>query len=309
MYSLDALVKALQNPRNGLMELNALYNRHAADLPYNTEGIDFMEQDWDNLLILDSCRYDLFEEHHELPGQLERRTSRAGATNEFLKSNFAGKTMHDTVYVTANPQYFYYSDDLDAEFHDVFHVWQDQWDEELQTVPPEVLSTAGRKYSDRFPNKRLILHYNQPHGPYIGPTGRETVLGPSRPSNEWGFIEALKKNLKVELISEEIHKKAYVENLELVLESVAGLLDDLDGKTVVTADHGQMLGERAAPLPIKFYTHREGVYVDELVEVPWHTYHSGPRKEIIAEGTTTDTGEEDMQTARERLHDLGYMNQ
>jgi len=37
--------------------------------------------------------------------------------------------------VTANPQFYYHREELDAEFHEVWNVWQDGWDEEIRTVP------------------------------------------------------------------------------------------------------------------------------------------------------------------------------
>jgi len=48
--------------------------------------------------------------------------------------------------------------------------------------------------------------------------------------------------------------EAYIENLHVVLPHVEDLMTSLEGKTVVSSDHGNMVGERARPIPI-----REGV--------------------------------------------------
>lgn len=57
-----------------------------------------MDADWDNLLILDSCRYDLFSEvavEDGLKGELTTFRSRGSSSSEFLKENFAGRTYDD----------------------------------------------------------------------------------------------------------------------------------------------------------------------------------------------------------------------
>lgn len=104
--------------------------------------------------------------------------------------------------------------------------------------------------------------------------------------------------------------RAYRENLEAVLPAVERLLSELDGRTVVTADHGQLFGERLFSIPIRKYGHPPGLYPEELVKVPWHVFDEGPRREIVSEErpgkSSRDT--EDEELARERLRDLGYVN-
>lgn len=64
-----------------------------------------MIEDWDNLVLLDACRYDQFERLNTISGVLENRISQGSSTFEFLTENIAGKKSHDTVYVTSNPIY------------------------------------------------------------------------------------------------------------------------------------------------------------------------------------------------------------
>lgn len=64
-----------------------------------------MQADWDTLVILDACRYDMFEEINETEGELEHRYSRGSCTPDFIRENFPEGEFHDTVYVTANPMY------------------------------------------------------------------------------------------------------------------------------------------------------------------------------------------------------------
>lgn len=55
----------------------------------------------------------------------------------------------------------------------------------------------------------------------------------------------------------------YEENLRIALESIADLVDDLDGDVVVTADHGEAFGEEGV------WEHHIETHIPPLVEVPW----------------------------------------
>ena len=101
-------------------------------------------------------------------------------------------------------------------------------------------------------------------------------------------------------------KEAYRENLEITIPSVEKLLRELPGKSVVTADHGETFGERAWPVPIREFGHPRGVYIEELVAVPWHEHTNKPRRKIIKEksGDTNDSISENV--VEKRLSDLGY---
>jgi hypothetical protein len=97
---------------------------------------------------------------------------------------------------------------------------------------------------------------------------------------------------------------AYRENLRMVLPHVENLLGELEGKTVVTADHGNMIGERGTPIPISEYGHPRWIYADELVTVPWLTHRNGTRRTITAEsGNSSNVASENIQ---QRLEALGY---
>jgi hypothetical protein len=129
-----------------------------------------MDEEWDALILLDGCRYDQFEALNVLPGELESRISLGSTTKEFLRENFAGETHWDTVYVTASPMYR--TVEMDDAFHDVVDVWQTDWDEERQTVTPDAVMSAALKAREAYPDKRLFVHFMQPHYPFIGETGQ-----------------------------------------------------------------------------------------------------------------------------------------
>lgn len=78
------------------------------------------------------------------------------------------------------------------------------------------------------------------------------------------------------------------------------------GKTVVTADHGNYVGERASPIPIREWGHPRGLYDDPVVKVPWLEYTNGSRREIKKEEPYAETESTDSDVVESRLQELGY---
>jgi hypothetical protein len=279
------------------------------------DGVNFLEEDWDNLVILDACRYDMFAEANTIEGELEHRVSLGSNTEEFLKRNFSGGQFDDVVYVTANPQV---DVRLDAPFHDVVSVWRDAWDEEFDTVTPESMVEATRRAYEEHPNKRIISHFVQPHYPFIGPRGRELFgeqagLELSKRMADGERAESDHLNVWDMLQRGEIDGstlwEAYVENLEITLPHVEELVGELGGRTVVTSDHGNLVGERPSPCPVpmKMYGHPPGVHADSLVKVPWLVIEGEDRRTVFAESGADATTRDDSDDATERLRDLGYL--
>jgi hypothetical protein len=286
-------------------EVNRQYYALRNQLGYNDTGVDIFTKDWDNLVILDACRYDAFAARSELPGTLEARRSRGAMTQEWLRANFAGRDLTNTVYVSANGQ-FVHLDGLGARLHAFIGVWGNDFKpsegDPSTLASPETVTEHALDVADEYPNKRLLIHYIQPHHPYIGPTGRAQIDPNITLSDIPSEIRANPA------VSRRVIRKAYIENLDIVLEEVEELLDSLPGKTVVSADHGELLGERLPPLLLSEYGHPRGVYHEKLVTVPWLTHTNGDRKEIIAEEPEQTGGDEtfDERDVEQHLEDLGY---
>ncbi|WP_415380094.1 hypothetical protein [Halosimplex sp. TS25] len=299
MYSLSDLQTALDNPEWFAREANRLWTHRFNLRDHNPKGIDVFAADWDNLLILDACRYDEFERACDLRGDLSKVRSRGATSSEFVRGNFTGRTLHDVVYVSANVYYPYLREEIDAEVHAFIGLHEDDKRDagEGLTTHPETVTEHALAAHKQYPNKRLMVHYLQPHQPYIGPYGRE------RFDAGRGLIDTVKQSNP----SREELLRAYRENLEIVLEEVEVLLAELPGKTIVTADHGEMLGERMRPIPVTDYGHHAGVYIDELLDVPWFVSENGPRKEIVAKMPETDKDAEvDSEELAAQLRALGY---
>ena len=278
--------------------LRMWYLRNGAE--YNRDGIDIFEQDWDNLIILDACRFDAFRQACKLEGTLRKVESRGATSEEFVRGNFADRIAHDTVYVSANGYYDMLCEEINAELHDSIPLYQGEYRDAADglTTHPETVTAHALDANEEYPHKRLIVHYLQPHQPYLGPFASKRI------DQGHGLNIITTRNRNPDLTDDDI-RRAYMENLELVLDEVDELLDAFQGKTVITADHGELLGERLPVMPVKDYDHWYGIHVPELVNVPWFEIETGPRKDVFAE-PPTEHDEVDVEEIEDHLADLGY---
>jgi hypothetical protein len=293
------------NPRLFGRLINKIYYTKLCKGVYHDRGINFMDQDWDNLIIIDGCRYDTFDSESDLPGQLSSVYSKGSMTVEFLHANIAGRSMLDTVYITANGQFYHNSGSLNASFYEVENVWSNDefWDEEHHTVLPESMTKCGLKASQKYPNKRLILHFIQPHYPFID---SDIEIDDAFDPNTPGFWMRMMRN-QVDISPSEV-REAYQRNLRITLPHLRHLLTALPGKTVITSDHGNMLGEKSSPIPIREWGHPRGIYTDELTRVPWLEYENGPRKDVTAGAMSHDESQVDSEAVESHLKHLGYVS-
>lgn len=301
----------MKNPRLFARGLNRAYHRRVGTRTENTDGVAVFDRDWDTLVVLDACRFDMFEAINHLEGDCSPVFSKGSATTEWLRANVDGRDLTDTVYVTANPQLERNKDDWDVRFHDVINCWLDDgWDEDTGTVLAETMTERGIEAFERYPDKRVVVHYMQPHYPFVTSEtavdkhhletiqgGGDTATGESVWNQK--FLDDL------DIPDDELWSM-YCDNLEYVLESVEVLLDAIHGKTVITSDHGNFVGERTIPIPIREWGHPRGIYADPLVRVPWLEVRRGERKSIVkGEVRERDDGDT-SEVVADRLKHLGY---
>jgi predicted AlkP superfamily pyrophosphatase or phosphodiesterase len=314
-YTPQSFLKAILNPEmirsEGTRFLLGMLNgyRHGG-------GIDVMSEDWDNLIILDACRYDYFEQVQNLDPDLGTAISKGVATSkgtsswEFIEQNFRGRELHDTIYVTANP----FFDDIEQEVFFTIESTLDTttehglgWELGIDQVHPEQVVNLARKVHETYPHKRLIVHFMQPHQPFIGETAdkiRTMVPGDAAPDDYTEFKQDhIHYYLAREYVTIEQFRKAYTETLEFVLEYVEKLLSTLDGKSVITADHGELLGERI--LGREAFGHKSKWECPELREVPWYIIESDTRRHIEPDDPM-GYDELGAQAREQHLQALGY---
>lgn len=232
---------------------------------------------FDIIFLLDGCRYDTFSKINFLPGRLEKRISLGSCTPEWAKKSFPKKPLENLVYLSANPfvsSYYLEKWKRAGVFGRLEALWDYAWDESLNTVPPEAVVRAFVKFLEEEKDKKFFVHFMQPHHPFIGRTrikesgwkvSRETVKN-GRKGEEGANIYAL---VEKGIISTHLFKKAYEDNLRLVLEEVDKIRPKLKGKRVlITSDHGELLGEYG------MFGHPEGLYLPELIEVPYFVLES-----------------------------------
>jgi len=249
------------------------------------KGSNFLDKEWDNLIILDACRYDVFKNLYlkkKNKGTLHKMLSIGTHTVEFLLKSFKKEKYDDIVYLTSTPYVEMY---CKTKFHKIISVWKDGWDPQYFTVLPETMYYYAFDALVNYPNKRLIIHFMQPHFPYIGY---------SRDDLKENFKENIKKRIQINdqidfynakfkktpfsiytirlfrLLKNEFQINCYIKNLKLVLPFVERLIEILPGTTVVTSDHGEAFGDKIHPLlPIKFYGHDFNIRIPSLVNIPW----------------------------------------
>ncbi len=298
-----------------ILKIQRLLKRYYA-IRKNT-GFVVMDEQWDCLIILDACRYDYFEREYSkfLQGDLQKRRSRGSSTSDWLLKNFTG-SYSDTVYVSGNP---HCSDrtingflGMD-HFHAIEHVWKYAWDEKIDSIHPEAMVRAALDVKSRYPGKRMIVHLLQPHGPWIGDTRismSEINSGPAQQSGvdgKWVADKQVWEKVRQGTFDVDLLKRAYTDNLVMVLRCVRDFIDKLDGKIVVSADHGEAFGDRLV------VEHPSGIYCDELVEVPWLIIQkerngSLPREAEAGEKAVHRTAEVSEEIVAKRLRALGYID-
>jgi len=266
--------------------------------------------DWDVLIILDACRADYFMEavsdRSELSGRsLGPITVRSPFIHTPGWIHRVGpflENIENLAYFTANPVV-----DREVARHgfdiNLVSLWKNHWGyftwQNIPSVHPMSVTAAVLAAFDWAPVmhewNKMVVHYMQPHCPYIG----EPPLAMGRLGQAtYEFGKACHKLPRPDKAVEhgkitwdDVHA-AYRGNLALVLDAVCNLMPHVSSlKSVVTADHGDMLGEDG------LYGHEGNFGMrPELREVPW----------LVLEPNSPD-GESQQPDTITKLKALGYV--
>lgn len=225
-----------------------------------------MDLDWDYLIILDACRYDYFEKLYRryFKGVLRKEKSETNDTMKWANLNFP-EFYSDTIYISTIP---YINSAVetkdkkglkfDGKKH-FFMVVDCEWNEELGTILPENVNKEVIQAITQYPNKKLIIHYLQPHDPFIGENYKKYIL-----LNQTESQSNLRQPdyIKLKEGAEGI-RQAYEENLNLVMESITKILPYFKRKVVIMGDHGEYLGEH------NLFGHLVDDRFEEIWEIPY----------------------------------------
>jgi hypothetical protein len=265
-------------------------------------GIDVYDREWDVLVILDACRYDLFEEfapEHEVYDRFESVEpvySCASATPEWLSKTFdqgPADLVGGTYYVSCTG----FTREIDrSRLHGIDEVWDYAVDPEYRVTRPEAVTDAAIRAYRETDADRYVVHYVQPHAPFLHCPGKYDALG----DGGRGGTQNLWDGLQAGAFDPEEVWQDYGRNLLRVLDEVQTLLGNLDGKVVVTADHGNAMGEWFV------YGHPNDMPLPIIKRVPWAVARGEGRHDYRVRGReamATDLGEQDLE---EHLRALGY---
>lgn len=230
----------------------------------DAEGV--FRREWDNLIILDGCRYDIYQSI--VSDDVDSRITLGSTSPEYVSKNFDEGYFEDTIYINANA--FFYPpqfkektgrDEAPSEiFFEFFNTIETDWNDEENTTLPEPLIRDTLTAQKLFSDKKMITHFMQPHHPFIQAEFEDIGHG-------IGINEGLSIWDRVQIGEVDPEKVwgAYRDNLAYVIEKLnQNLLPKLEGKTLITSDHGNMFGKRG------FYGHQEGMHNEELRKVPLH---------------------------------------
>ncbi len=265
-------------------------------------GQNIYEAEWDVLLVLDGCRLDLMKEvvaKQNLDWEVGEIESVDTMTRFWMEKTFIDKysaEMAKTVFLCANP----HSDELldEDKFHTLDEIWKYRWDEETGTCLAKDVTDKSILLRRKYPQKRLLIHYIQPHNPFVTDLELNT-----KPTESGGFIQHNGKDpwhrLEDSEVSEERVWTAYRENLEYVLNEVKRLLQNMEADTVViTSDHGNAKGEWG------LYGHPFGMPFRCLRTVPWIEVSATDTGECQPEFDSSEQREDGK--VEKRLQALGY---
>ena len=252
--------------------------------------IDLVDYDWKYLAILDSARYDYFMEIYkeffvkETPKLAITSTL---STPDFLK-NFENKNCSDIIYLNTVVKFDEWLPK--HNMYKVIHVWDIDWNKQLGTTSSE---SVNKRFFEQYQNhsdKRFVLHYMQPHTPFVSIGGEPTETKEQHVSNvsKRELSDTIKKYIEQHLSQTQswsikkwfhiqpkiVMERYYIEHgtegiieaykneIRLGLTCILDAMKQTKGKWVITADHGVTVGERG----MFGLCH---IDTKEIREVPW----------------------------------------
>lgn len=226
-------------------------------LPADESGMNIFDVEWDVLVVLDTCRPEWIEEisaDYSFIRDVSDVRSVGARTSEWVARTFKENKLSD------EQVYYLFGSKYGAIGPDIPAVERIRVESDGFPYPPaHVMTDEALKIIHQNKNNddsRVIIHYAQPHLPVYETNGSRTSVK-IREGSEGGALEAYSKG-PTEL--ESLH----LDNLRYVMDEVETLVEGLDGQDIVlTADHGQMLGERF------IVGHPHGLRHKAVRNVPW----------------------------------------
>jgi hypothetical protein len=293
-------------------------------------GTNVFDREWDVLIILDTCRVDALRAvspEYDFLDNIGEIKSVGGATPEWIARTFDMDRLHqiqNTAYLSGTAQlrgvldeklpasrsiaeshiaYKLLSSFNSVDIDDLAHVEylfkheppgeEGPLGHKEGLTPPRYVTDRGISVNREQDHDRVILHYMQPHSPYVANAiaeERDLLDHEPRP------LAYLRETGGHELVWE-----TYLDELRYVLDEVELLLDNIDAERVaITADHGEAFGEYG------IYGHQIGSLHPKIRNVPWATTTASDTNTYTPSIEELDEAAETEQTTEEMLEALGY---
>ena len=274
-------------------------------------GTNIYSEDWDVLIVLDACRHDYLHriiEDYLVVKSYDTRWSVGSMTAEWMNQTFIDEfsdLINQTAYVCASP----FSDSMlnAVNFEFLDEVWKYAWDDDIGTVPASVVTDRAIKVGREMSPNRLLIHYMQPHVPFVELSELTSGMSVSKGGfalgkSSGGFFEVndLWDELKFGNVSKSDIIEGCVSNLKYVLSDVKALTENLNStSTIITADHGNSFGEWGV------YGHPMRMPLSSIRRVPWVTIETTDQGEY-SPSDYIRSDETNTKIITERLEALGY---
>lgn len=266
-------------------------------------GTTIYDRKWDVLILLDACRFDLFQEfapQHDVFDRFESFEpvySCASATPEWIEKTFVEgprSLVSGTHYVSCTG----FSTNIDEDrLHQVDEVWRYAVDPSYGSTRPEAVTDAAIDAARNSDADRLVVHYVQPHAPFLHCVGKYDSQG----DGGEGGTQNVWKGLREGRYDYDEVWEDYGQNLLRVLDEVETIVENVSGKVAITSDHGNAMGEWG------MYGHPSYVPAPIIKRVPWVEAVGGESDEYDVQGVksiSTGLSEHDLQ---DNLSALGYV--
>lgn len=310
--------KGLRNPR-----LAATYLTQRLGVQLSSRGLlgtHVFEREWDVLVLLDTCRVDALRhvaDEYAFLGDIGRLCSVGASSPEWMAATFGRASrdeLRNTAYLACNAYadlVFEAQGDGEAFAGPAppTHFQRAGWDfppasalgrlEHLWRYdsgkgghnPPRYVTDRAIAVGREYDFDRLIVHYAQPHHPYVATAYDEDRELRDYEREPFAYLRAGGDRRRV--------IRAYLADLRYVLGEVKLLLANINADTVViSADHGEAFGEHSV------YKHPIGSLHPKVRFVPWartSARDSGAYASEFDPENTTERG------VAEQLEALGYV--
>lgn len=330
--TLENIRKGIRHPKRVIDEVVLEYAYRLPLTLLNSKikiGTNVFDREWDILVILDTCRVDALQaiaNTYTFIDEVDSIRSVGGGSGEWIARTFDHghkDQIRETIYLTANGHAKQILDDKTPktnpdkhltykalryyptvginEFKHVEYLFQyEPWGEQgplghkKGMTPPRYVTDRAITIGREMEFDRMILHYFQPHSPWVW-----NAIQENRDLNEY---EEDWWNYFTESGDFETIWNAYLDDLHYVLRDVEVLLENINAdEVVISADHGEAFGEYG------ILGHKLGSLHPKIRTVPWVSTEARDTKTYEPSITPPD---EDNQLSssevQEQLEALGY---